>query len=96
MFGCASNTDDSIPVVGVAQIVSHTSLNTIRDSFSAQMEELGYIDGENIEINYADASNQQSNLNSIITSSKMMKVMLLLRLRRRQLRQQPMQPKQFQ
>ena len=31
------------------------------------MEELGYIDGENIEINYADASNQQSNLNSIIT-----------------------------
>ena len=67
LFGCASNTDDSIPVVGVAQIVSHTSLNTIRDSFSAQMEELGYIDGENIEINYADASNQQSNLNSIIT-----------------------------
>lgn len=59
LFGCASNTDDSIPVVGVAQIVSHTSLNTIRDSFSAQMEELGYIDGENIEINYADASNQQ-------------------------------------
>ena len=54
-------------MVGVAQIVSHTSLNTIRDSFSAQMEELGYIDGENIEINYADASNQQSNLNSIIT-----------------------------
>ena len=102
LFGCASNTDDSIPVVGVAQIVSHTSLNTIRDSFSAQMEELGYIDGENIEINYADASNQQSNLNSItatfqsLPSSKMMKVMLLLRLRRRQLRQQPMQPKQFQ
>lgn len=67
LFGCASNTDDSIPVVGVAQIVSHTSLNTIRDSFSAQMEELGYVDGENIEINYADASNQQSNLNSIIS-----------------------------
>lgn len=67
LFGCSSNTDDSIPVVGVAQIVSHTSLNTIRDSFSAQMEELGYVDGENIKINYADASNQQSNLNSIIS-----------------------------
>ena len=69
LFGCSSNsnTEKSIPVVGVAQIVSHTSLNTIRDSFTAQMEALGYVDGENIDINYADASNQQSNLNSIIS-----------------------------
>lgn len=67
LFGCASQTENETPVVGVAQIVSHTSLNTIRDSFTAQMEELGYEDGENIELNYADASNQQSNLNSIIS-----------------------------
>lgn len=69
LFGCAStssNSTEEIPVVGVAQIVSHTSLNTIRDSFTAQMEELGYVDGETIELNYADAANQQSNLNSII------------------------------
>lgn len=65
LFGC-SPSQNEIPTVGVAQIVSHTSLNTIRDSFSAQMEELGYKDGENININYADASNNQSNLNSII------------------------------
>lgn len=66
LFGCSS-TEESTPVVGVAQIVSHTSLNQIRDSFTEEMEELGYKDGENIKINYADASGQQSNLNSIMS-----------------------------
>ena len=63
--GCASEEKDVVKV-GVAQIVSHTSLNEIRDSFSDRMEELGYKDGENIEISYQDASNQSSNLNTIM------------------------------
>lgn len=66
LVGCSSNTSKSGPVVSVAQIVSHPSLNTIRDNFTKQMEELGYKDGENITLNYADASGEVSNLNSII------------------------------
>lgn len=67
LAGCSSNAGKKdVPVVSVAQIVSHPSLNTIRDNFSAQMEELGYKDGDNIILNYADASGEVSNLNSII------------------------------
>ena len=65
LTGCGSEEKDVVKV-GVAQIVSHTSLNEIRDSFTERMEELGYKDGENIQISYQDASNQSSNLNTIM------------------------------
>ncbi len=52
--------------IGVAQLVSHPSLNLIRDNFTKEMKRLGYIDGDNVEITYADASGQIANLNSII------------------------------
>ena len=38
LTGCSS-AEKKVPKVGVAQIVSHTSLNTIRDAFSDRMEE---------------------------------------------------------
>lgn len=66
LVGCGSEENKDVAKVGVAQIVSHTSLNEIRDAFSERMEELGYVDGENIEISYQDASNQASNLNTIM------------------------------
>lgn len=69
MSGC-SNTDNDMPSVGVTQIVSHTSLNTIRDSFTKEMKTLGYIDGENIEIDYKNAGNDTSALNSIMQNFK--------------------------
>ena len=50
LFGCSSSGSTEIPTIGVAQLVSHTSLNTIRDAFTDQMEELGYEDGENIKL----------------------------------------------
>ena len=64
--GCGSADNQNLAKVGVAQIVSHTSLNEIRDAFTQRMEELGYEDGKNIEISYQDASNQASNLNTIM------------------------------
>ncbi|MBB5185542.1 putative ABC transport system substrate-binding protein [Faecalicoccus acidiformans] len=67
LFGCSSSGSTEIPTIGVAQLVSHTSLNTIRDAFTDQMEELGYEDGENINYDFADASGQTSNLNSIMS-----------------------------
>ena len=66
LVGCGAQDNPNVAKVGVAQIVSHTSLNEIRDAFAYRMEELGYKEGENIEISYQDASNQASNLNPIM------------------------------
>ncbi|EOS61998.1 hypothetical protein C815_00259 [Firmicutes bacterium M10-2] len=67
LAGCSSNEETKPLKIGVAQIVSHTSLNTIRDSFVSQMEELGYKDGETVEYDFADAAGQPSNLNAIMS-----------------------------
>jgi len=50
--------------IGLVQIVEHTSLNQIRESFMEEMKALGYGDNK-AEIEYANASGDQSNLNSI-------------------------------
>ncbi len=65
--GCSAAQTEKTPKIGVAQIVSHTSLNTIRDACVDQMETLGYKDGETVEYNFADAAGQPSNLNSIMS-----------------------------
>lgn len=71
--GCTGKKDDAkksekMPVVSVAQIVEHKSLNTIRDSFKAEMKTLGYEDGKNITLDFKDAGGQQSVLNSIMST----------------------------
>lgn len=65
--GCAQETD-MLKKVSVAQIVEHTSLNTIRDSFADEMEQLGYIDGENIRLEYKDAGNNSATMESILSA----------------------------
>lgn len=57
-----------IPIVSVAQIVQHKSLNEIRDSFTAELETLGYQNGKNIRLDFKDAGGQQTNLNSIMST----------------------------
>lgn len=49
--------------IGVAQIVDHTSLNTIRDSFKEEMIALGYPEDC---MDFQNAANDRSNLNSIM------------------------------
>lgn len=51
--------------VGIVQIVEHPSLDTIRESIVSTLEQKGWVDGKNIEIDYQNAQNDQSNLNSI-------------------------------
>ena len=46
LAGCQNNKSLK---VGIIQLVEHTSLNTIKESFDEQMIKLGYKDGENIE-----------------------------------------------
>lgn len=56
------------PKIGVVQYLDHPSLDTIRDSFTAQMEALGYQDGENCEIEYKSAGGDATTQNSIVQS----------------------------
>ncbi len=75
--GCSASTpstDDSAsssstdkPVIGLAQLVDHSSLNTIRDAFLDEMEQLGYKDGETVTIDYKNAAGQTSNLDTIMS-----------------------------
>lgn len=64
--GCGSSTEDGKKTVSVAQIVSHKSLNQIRDAFLAEMNELGHTE-ENTTFNMSDAGGQQNVLNSIMS-----------------------------
>ncbi len=60
----ASGTGDSFKI-GIVQLVEHTSLDQIREAIIAQLETEGYVDGENITIDYQNAQNEQSNLKTI-------------------------------
>ncbi|HEX2947858.1 MAG TPA: ABC transporter substrate-binding protein [Clostridia bacterium] len=61
-----TETDQKVVKIGIVQIVEHPSLNTIRESFIAQLAEKGYKDGENINIDYQNAQGDQTNLNTIV------------------------------
>lgn len=67
LTGCGNDdagTKDKTNVkVGVAQIVSHTSLNTIRDSFKEEMVALGYPEST---LDFQNAMNDTSQLNTIM------------------------------
>ncbi|MFP4662306.1 MAG: ABC transporter substrate binding protein [Halanaerobiales bacterium] len=52
--------------IGIVQIVEHPSLDTIRLSFIEKLEAEGYVDGEDIVIDYQNAQNEQTNLNTIV------------------------------
>lgn len=56
--------------IGIVQIVEHPSLNTIREAFIERLAEKGYVDGENIRIDYQNAQNEQTNLNTICQKFK--------------------------
>jgi len=55
-----------LPKIGVIQLMEHTSLNIIYDSFSSEMKELGYEDGKNCEINFKNANGEMSNIPTIV------------------------------
>lgn len=67
LTGCGGSggSDDETVKIGLVQLVEHTSLDQIRESIIAQLEEDGYVDGDNIVIDYKNAQNEQSNLKTI-------------------------------
>lgn len=69
--GCGSSApkeeggSEGLKKVAIVQYVEHPSLDTIRESTIAALAEAGYVDGQNITIDYANAQADQSNLNTI-------------------------------
>ena len=51
--------------VAIVQYVEHPSLDTIRESIIKELENEGYIEGQNLVIDYQNAQADQSNLNTI-------------------------------
>lgn len=70
MTACSTNKDDGITDIGIVQIMEHPSLNTIRKSIIDELNKNGYVDGQNIRIDYKDAQDDQNNLNTICQKFK--------------------------
>lgn len=67
--GCGSSSDkkdDKVVKIGIVQLVEHPSLDQIRTETVKQLKADGYVDGENIEIVYKNAQNDQNNLKTIV------------------------------
>lgn len=60
-----SSDDGETFKIGLVQLMEHTSLDQIRESIIAELEAEGYVDGENITIDYQNAQGEQSNLKTI-------------------------------
>lgn len=67
MTGCGDSDGGKLKV-GIIQLTEHPSLDTIRESIIAGLEDEGYVDGENIEINYQNGQNDMSTMKSIAQS----------------------------
>ncbi|MGQ4244774.1 ABC transporter substrate binding protein [Enterococcus casseliflavus] len=66
--GESSNTseeNDGTKTVGVLQLVEHGSLNAAYEGFKEGLAEAGYMEGENLTIEYQNAQNSQDNLKSM-------------------------------
>ncbi|MBF0578296.1 ABC transporter substrate-binding protein [Erysipelotrichaceae bacterium RD49] len=63
----AGSTSETVYSIGLAQLVDHPSLNTIRDAMLDEFKKEGYVDGENLKINYQNAAGKTSNLDSIMS-----------------------------
>ncbi|AXY26609.1 ABC transporter substrate-binding protein [Suicoccus acidiformans] len=51
--------------VGILQYVEHESLNQTYEGFLAELEANGYVEGENLDVNYLNASADNANLQSM-------------------------------
>lgn len=67
LTGCSGGNDsaDGKKKIGVVQLVEHDALDSAYDGFKDGLEEAGYKDGDNIEIEYKNAQNEQSNCQTI-------------------------------
>lgn len=60
-----SSANDGTINVGVLQYMEHESLSSAREGFLAALEEAGYVEGENLTLDYQNSQGDQSNLQSM-------------------------------
>lgn len=65
MTGCG--TKEKVFKIGVNQYVTHVALDASYQGFVDALKEAGYIDGENIKIDYQNANADMSTVNTIAT-----------------------------
>lgn len=66
LSGCQpTKSDDGILKVGIIQIVEHPALDAAREGFIEELASLGYIDGDNLKIDYKNAQGDMNTLNTI-------------------------------
>ena len=66
-FGCKKDGDAKLKI-GILQPVEHDALGAARQGFIDALKEAGYVDGDNIEINYVNANGVESDLVTLAKS----------------------------
>lgn len=78
LVACGSGSDSVEYKIGLVQLMDHTSLNTIKDSIIDELKEQGYVDGENITIDYQNAGGDLSTLDTICKQYEANKVDVII------------------
>ncbi|MBR5309767.1 MAG: ABC transporter substrate-binding protein [Oscillospiraceae bacterium] len=63
--GCSGSADDGMIRIGVIQFMQHASLDEAYQGFVDGLAEAGYVEGENIKIDFQNASGEVSNCQQI-------------------------------
>ena len=63
--GCGGGSSDDMVKIGVIQQMQHASLDQAYEGFVDGLADAGYVEGENLEIDYQNASGEVSNCQSI-------------------------------
>ena len=64
-FTACNGSNDDVIDIGIIQIVEHESLDEVRNSFIKSLAAKGYVDGENIKIDFQSAQGDTNNLTTI-------------------------------
>lgn len=62
--GEAASGEEEIQI-GILQLMDHESLNASREGFIDVLEEAGYVEGENLQVDYQNAQGDQANLQTM-------------------------------
>lgn len=63
--GCSSTPSEPKISIGIIQIVEHPALDAAREGFLETLEQNGYVEGQNLTVDYQNAQNDQSTLQTI-------------------------------
>lgn len=64
-LSCSAVFADDKPVIGIIQLMEHVALSAAREGFIDALKDKGYVDGENITIDYQNGQGESSNLSTI-------------------------------